>query len=207
MKTKICTHCKKRKLTKYFSFSNRDIDKLADWCKKCVHNYNIKHYQRNADYKRLKYLHEYKYAKWNILLRQIRQRCSNKNHPSYKYYGGKGVKCLITAEELKKLWFRDKAYLMKKPSIHRKKSNKHYIYNNCIFLEISDNVKLTQCKKVYQYDLEGNFIKEWESIAEASRKLKIYSQYISNCINKKWKTGGGYIWTTRKKSNFTKSQR
>jgi group I intron endonuclease len=36
-------------------------------------------------------------------------------------------------------------------------------------------------KKVYQYDLEGNFIKEWESTREAARFFNIDSTNISRC--------------------------
>ena len=49
-------------------------------------------------------------------------------------------------------------------------------------------------KQIYQYDLQNNFIKEWNSITEASNKLKICFSCISCCINKKRKTAGGYIW-------------
>lgn len=49
-------------------------------------------------------------------------------------------------------------------------------------------------KKVVQYDLNGNFIKEWDSIKEAQEKTK--SSHISMCCrgHKKYKTSGGYIW-------------
>jgi hypothetical protein len=42
---------------------------------------------------------------------------------------------LITEEELKELWFRNKAYLMKQPTIDRKDNNKNYTFENCQFLE------------------------------------------------------------------------
>lgn len=47
-------------------------------------------------------------------------------------------------------------------------------------------------KEIIQYDLNGNFIKEWGSISDASETLKIYS--ISDCVNLKRKSAGGYIW-------------
>ena len=47
-------------------------------------------------------------------------------------------------------------------------------------------------KKVYQYDLIGNFIKEWNSIQEVEKNLKI-SNISSVCYGKR-KTAGGYIW-------------
>ena len=51
-------------------------------------------------------------------------------------------------------------------------------------------------KKVNQYDLKGNFIKQWESLIEAERYLKIKkaSSTIGACCMKKIKTAYGYKW-------------
>lgn len=49
-------------------------------------------------------------------------------------------------------------------------------------------------KKVNQYDLQGNFIKTWESEKEASIKNNICQQNISRCCKKKAPTVAGYIW-------------
>lgn len=58
-------------------------------------------------------------------------------------------------------------------------------------------------KKVCQYDLQGNFIKEWESVVEASKKLKLSQGNISSCCRGERKTTGGYMWkyTTYKAEN------
>lgn len=53
-------------------------------------------------------------------------------------------------------------------------------------------------KKVYQYNLEGNFIKEWQSIGEASRILNIPKDNISLCIRKRQQTGSGFQWFDKK---------
>lgn len=50
------------------------------------------------------------------------------------------------------------------------------------------------CKKIWQYDLQGNFIKEWDSTAEASAELEINSSCISHCINGKGARAGQYMW-------------
>ena len=47
-------------------------------------------------------------------------------------------------------------------------------------------------KKVIQYDLKGNFIKEWESIAKASKELKL-SKIWEVCNGKRNKCGN-FIW-------------
>lgn len=49
-------------------------------------------------------------------------------------------------------------------------------------------------KEVIQYDKNGNFIKEWESITEASQKLNLQISNISKCCSGGLKTTGGYIW-------------
>lgn len=49
-------------------------------------------------------------------------------------------------------------------------------------------------KKVNQYDLDGNFIKTWDSIMDVERKLKINNGNISSCCNGKKNNAGGFIW-------------
>lgn len=49
-------------------------------------------------------------------------------------------------------------------------------------------------KRVKQYDLNGNFIQEWESIREAGRQLKINQSHIVKCCKKKVKQAGGFKW-------------
>lgn len=48
--------------------------------------------------------------------------------------------------------------------------------------------------KIIQYSLKGDFIKEYISGADASRKTKIGSTNINHCLTGKNKTAGGYIW-------------
>lgn len=49
-------------------------------------------------------------------------------------------------------------------------------------------------KKVNQYSLEGQFIKEWESAHEVQRQLGYSRGNISTCCLDKRKTAYGYIW-------------
>lgn len=48
------------------------------------------------------------------------------------------------------------------------------------------------CVPVKQYDKQHNFIRQWESQAEAFKVLGI--RHISCCCKGKRKTAGGYIW-------------
>lgn len=52
-------------------------------------------------------------------------------------------------------------------------------------------------RKVSQYDLNGNIVKIWSSIADASRELKMSKQSIYQCCSDCYancKTAGGFIW-------------
>lgn len=94
------------------------------------------------------------------------------------------------------------------PQINHKDENK---LNNCVdnlewcsasynnsygnrLEKVSRSNKLK--KKVLQFDINGNMLQEYNSIAEASKITNVDRKGISNCINKKnnRKTAGGYIW-------------
>lgn len=50
------------------------------------------------------------------------------------------------------------------------------------------------CKPVLQFDLDGNFVKEWPSIMEVERQLGFNNGNISACCLKKQKTSNGFLW-------------
>lgn len=66
--------------------------------------------------------------------------------------------------------------------------------------ELLENIKPVKSMKygipIFQYDLEGKFIKEWDSIKKASLELKIDLASICNVCknNGKAKTAGGFKW-------------
>lgn len=84
---------------------------------------------------------KYQRFPWYRTYKDAKQRCLDKNHKNYKYYGKKGVKFFITLQEIKALWFRDKAYKMKVPSIDRIDTYGNYVLENCRFIELSENCK------------------------------------------------------------------
>lgn len=49
-------------------------------------------------------------------------------------------------------------------------------------------------KSIIQYDLNNNFIKEWESIREIERKLGIWHSRISKCCRNITNNVDGYVW-------------
>lgn len=62
-------------------------------------------------------------------------------------------------------------------------------------------------QKVYQYDLEGNFIQEYESYSEAGRQLNIPHCNIIKCIRGKRKSAGGFQWSIEKVKNLNPCER
>lgn len=60
--------------------------------------------------------------------------------------------------------------------------------------KIRNSVVENQGKSILQYDLDGNFIREWNSISEASRESKLSIQNIMCCLKYKSKRAGNYIW-------------
>lgn len=85
---------------------------------------------------RKKYAEKYKHLNpWIIVYHNAKQRCENQNHNRYQYYGGKGIKFLMTKNEIKQIYLRDQASKMKKPSFDRIDCNDNYIFKNCRFIE------------------------------------------------------------------------
>ena len=56
------------------------------------------------------------------------------------------------------------------------------------------NHKRNGRKRIGQYEMNGNFIREWNSLIEASNSLNISIGNISAAINGKRNHAGGYIW-------------
>jgi len=54
--------------------------------------------------------------------------------------------------------------------------------------------KIMASKKVNQFTKDAIFIKEWDSLSDASRELGIQVTNISSCVKNKRKSAGGFIW-------------
>jgi hypothetical protein len=88
--------------------------------------------------------------------------------------------------------------------IHPKnKKLKWALYNMCRFKKYSTSreyeyarIQLSELKSkiVLQYDLNGNFIKEWKSGKEAAYSNNFNPINICSCLNKKGKSAHGFIW-------------
>lgn len=76
---------------------------------------------------------------WLSSFYHAKQRCIDKNCKDYKNYGGRGIKFLMTKEDFKYLWNRDKGWLLENHSIDRINNNGNYELSNCRFIERSEN--------------------------------------------------------------------
>ena len=77
---------------------------------------------------------------WFSSLRAARERCNRPKNIRFAEYGGRGIKCFLTLFDVRKLWDRDGAADMKKPSLDRTNREGNYEYDNCTFMELSENV-------------------------------------------------------------------
>lgn len=120
---------------------------------------------------------------------------SRTRKPPKKCY--RGLICTLTKDEIKKLWFRDKAHLLKYPSLDRKDSRSGYYYENCRFIELYENCTAScKPKKVKQIDKYGNVVKIWSSISRIITTLGIKKGRLHDVLYHKnyRKTVRGYRW-------------
>ena len=130
-----------------------------------------------------------------LILSNIKRRCNNPTCKDYKWYGEREIKCLITLQEIEILWKRDKAYLMRRPNIDRIDNNGSYTFNNCHFIEQSIHInKSIKRKPISQYNLKGDFIKDFNSISEAARITNQDISSIIDCLKGRHKQNKGFIW-------------
>ena len=85
-------------------------------------------------------------------------------------------------------------------------------FNESSKIRLQESIKISNKWKlkrliILQYDLEGNFIKEWESINKAAKFLNICIGNISKCINNKNNNKNycsGFLWYLKNNKKITK---
>lgn len=78
---------------------------------------------------------------WYYSYMAAKRRC----YPSNSY-GKRGIKFLMTMEDFKYLWFRDRAFEMDRPSIDRVSGKGSYELSNCRYIEFEENNKRPRIK-------------------------------------------------------------
>lgn len=120
-------------------------NEVQSYCRVCglqstVRGFCDKHYRQRLKWGSI--VVQRKTALEKYLLRKLRyiiMRCSDSRVHKYKYYGGNGIECRLTIEDLLFLWNRDRADQMKSPSVDRIDNGNNYTRDNCRFVEFSEN--------------------------------------------------------------------
>ena len=78
------------------------------------------------------------------------------------------------------------------PQVDHIDGNKmHNFLNNLQWITNRDNVRKGRNKPILQYDLDGNFIREWSSAMDVGKEVRTN---ICKCLKCRYKTAYGYIW-------------
>lgn len=113
---------------------------------------------------------------WYDSYLSARQRCNNPKHPSYPRYGAKGIKFLLSKEDMRRLWTRSKASQLISPSLHRINSSGDYVLSNCRFIELAEHSRKSAMER-------------WARIKKATK-------------TKTWKTTAKEIQASRQSGNY-----
>lgn len=65
-------------------------------------------------------------------------------------------------------------------------------------------IPITHNRYVFQYDLEGNFIREFPSIRKAAAFNNIHPSQIQHCLTGPYRQGGGFQWSYTKEQQLQK---
>jgi len=121
METKVCFRCKVEKELSKFQLHKSGINKgyHNSYCYSCLLEYKRKYFNNHP---------------WLKHFNHAYTRCQ-----PHRPYGKRGIKLLMTRNDFKALWFRDKACLLKFPSIDRIDTTGNYEIGNCRFIEMQEN--------------------------------------------------------------------
>ena len=67
----------------------------------------------------------------------------------------------------------------------------HNYVNNLQWLSHKDNTRKSCNKSILQFDLNGDFIREWESASDVGKEVRCA---IVNCLKGRTKSAYGYLW-------------
>ena len=79
---------------------------------------------------------------------------------------------------------------------HKDENKLNNDLTNLEWMSVKDNVRYSNCIPLLQFDINGNFIKEWESLIDVERELGIDTSQTTKCCKckKHYLTAGGYKW-------------
>jgi len=102
---------------------------------------------------------------WKSSLWGAKRRCTWTKDPQWHRYGGRGIKFIMTSNQVKELWVRDKANLMDRPSLDRINNDGNYEFDNCRFIENKINGgrynrERTHCLRGHEFNKENTWYKK-----------------------------------------------
>lgn len=151
-----------------------------------------KHCKKSGIYCILNLLNQKKYigSSKNIYDRLVNHKMmlnNNKHHNNYlqnswnKYKSNNFIYIILEECDKLKLIEREQFY------IDTLKPEYNFVTN------VTDNV--ITGKEIYQYDLNGKFIKKYDFIKQACIENNIHQSTICRYLNGEYKKGGGYLWS------------
>ena len=100
-------------------------------------------------------------------------------------------KCIVSRKNNNNPWHSDVTKeKMSKASLNKSKSKNHI-----------EKMKLSRYKPIIQYDLQGNFIKEWLGASQVRDELGYNQSNITRVCNGFRETHKNYIWKYKKKED------
>jgi hypothetical protein len=104
-----------------------------------------------------------------------------------------GLNCRLTGTE-------DRSGVFSKESLRKRVASTDYQSFQTKRLASRDEQAISRkkYKAVLQYTKEGTFVREWESLKQAADSLKLYYVNISNCLQGRQRTAGGFTWEYKK---------
>lgn len=145
MSYKYCKKCKQIKNISEFYKYESSKDGYRVYCKSCWIKYQINRKQnktlleqyaiKEMDRVRIK-IKRQNMKPWERTYEYINSRCRKE-----PYYVKRNIKNYLNIDDLRYLWFRDKGYLLCKPSIDRINVEKDYILDNCRYIEHIENCR------------------------------------------------------------------
>lgn len=173
---KKCRKCLIIKESEHFPKNKANNDGLAVYCSDCFKEI----YKEKSKEKEFKIRRRYNY---------MHKRCRYE-----KSYLDKGIKPLLTIDEIRFLWDRDNADLLQVPSLDRIDNNGHYSLENCQFIETAENAIKDRVIKVAQKSMDGKLIAVYNSYKEAADATGVFPNGISLATRGKLNHTGGFIW-------------
>lgn len=164
----------------------RDYSKFEEWAFENGYNENAKYGDCTID--RINVNGNYEPTNCRFISTQ--DQCYNKTNLHYITYDGQ-TKCL--SEWAKFLGIKESTLRMRlinyKWNIDKSFNTKDGRSNR----KNRQDIK-TSNKVILQYDINGDLLKEWSSITEASKELKINIGNISACCRQQRRSAGNFIW-------------